>query len=285
MVLIEYLLRLPRRVSVALLPYLSILNLQRRLEMRLLNRWLEDLGGYRVLDVGCGHGLYTLKLAWAGASLVGIDVSEEALSLAQRMTSKVGFDKGSAYVVGSATELPARDRSFDVIVCNSVLEHITADELALREMRRVLKANGFLFLTVDCDERGLALSWVERLPRWTRRLLLKAPVASAYTFREGLLGYLDDRYRVVHRYSAEALRSRLERLGFQVVNRSYYLVGLGGAIYEATNAFRGLDMERGLGRIVYMFVSVVTYPLVLLGEGGGAKGHGLALLAVKKARK
>jgi ubiquinone/menaquinone biosynthesis C-methylase UbiE len=278
---IEHFLRLPRRVSRAMVRYLPVLNLHRRLEVRLLDGWLGDSSGYEVLDVGCGRIPYALKLAWA--SVTAMDMSVEAIAVAERLTEHLGLDKTFTYVVGCATEVPLRDGSFDVVVCNCVLEHIMEDELALQEMHRVLKPNGLLFLTVDCEERDLALGWVERLPRWTKRLLLEAPVASAY--RESFLPYVDDLYDVVRRYSAQGLQSDLEKLGFEVVNSSYYLVGFGAAIHEAAHAFRVMNIERGLSRMVYWFISVLTYPLVVLGEGGGGKGHGLAFLATKKARE
>lgn len=283
MVNIEHFLRLPRRVSTFIMRELPILNHQRRLEMRLLERWIGNPSGYRALDVGSGRIPYAVKLRWA--CLTKIDLSLQAVTVASRVTTHLGLDETCAAMVGCATELPLRDGSFDVVLCNCVLEHIMEDELALHEMHRVLKPNGFLFLTVDCNERGLALGWVERLPRWAKRVLLKAPVASGDTVMEGLVGYLDGRYDVVRRYSAEGLGKRLEKLGFEVVNRSYYLVSLGAAIYEAAHMFRGLDWQRGWGRIVYWFVSVFTHPLVLLGEGRGDKGHGLAFLAAKRARK
>lgn len=263
--------------------YLPIFNLHRRLEVRLLDGWLEDSSGYKVVDVGCGRMPYALKLPWA--SVTAMDMSVEAVTAAQRVTKHLGLDRTFAYVVGCATQVPLRDGSVDGVICNCVLEHIVEDGLALQEMHRVLKPDGFLFLTVDCDERQLALGWVERFPAWAKRLLLNAPVASGCTVKEGLLSHLDHRYEVVRRYSERMLGSDLEKQGFEVVNNSYYLVGLGAAVFEAAHAFKFMDVERGLSRMVYWFISVFAYPLVILTERGDRKGHGLAFLAVKKARE
>ncbi|MDR9401451.1 MAG: class I SAM-dependent methyltransferase [Psychroflexus sp.] len=51
------------------------------------------------------------------------------------------------------TELPFDDDSFDVIICNHVLEHIEQDQLAMKEIYRVLKMGGFAILQIPLDEK------------------------------------------------------------------------------------------------------------------------------------
>ena len=58
---------LPQPMSRLLLPALRYLNLMRALELRLMARFVRRVEGWRILDVGCGHGLYSLDLARRGA--------------------------------------------------------------------------------------------------------------------------------------------------------------------------------------------------------------------------
>ncbi len=85
----------------------------------------------RVLEVGAGSG----ELQDIVDNYVGLDLS----STARRFFHK-------PFVQGSATALPFRDGEFDAIWTVTVLEHIPEPELALREMRRVLKDDGLLYL-------------------------------------------------------------------------------------------------------------------------------------------
>lgn len=85
----------------------------------------------KVLDVGSGTG-YLQDVA---SDYTGLDISASA----RRFYHK-------PFVVGSATAMPFADSSFDGVWSIWVLEHVTNPEQALREMRRVVKDGGLLFL-------------------------------------------------------------------------------------------------------------------------------------------
>lgn len=75
--------------------------------------------GRRVLDYGCGDGVFCLALARAGAEVVGFDVSAAALAQARR------FAAGSTGV--HFTAVPPEPDTFDLVFCTEVLEHIEDD--------------------------------------------------------------------------------------------------------------------------------------------------------------
>jgi len=84
------------------------------------------------LDVGCGHKPYE-KTFFAGAEkYIGMDYLT---------------DRSKPDVVGSATDIPLGDASFDTVVSTEVLEHVPDPLKALREMYRVLKPGGYLILS------------------------------------------------------------------------------------------------------------------------------------------
>ncbi len=277
---------LPRPVARWALPRLRYLNLMRAVEGAIVDRNVPAVRGLRVLDAGCGHGYYFMGLALDGAQVTGVDLSADDVDKGFRMARLLGLGEGSVgparacYLAGSLTELPFADGSFDLVICNSVIEHIPEDGRALAEMRRVLRPGGRLFLTVDCDERPLALGALSRLPRRWQNRLLKPQVLNGDTLEEGLRRYLAETYHVVHRYDEETLESQLRGHGFSALDGRYYLTRLGAVVYEAFNLFRGLDMTRGAGRGIYMVSSLLLYPLVLWLDGVGERaGYGLAVVA------
>jgi len=283
--------RLPPALGRWLLPRLRYLNIMRAVEGAFVEAHLLPIRGLRVLDAGCGHGYYFMHLALNGAQVIGVDLAVRDVGKGARLAGHLGLagrqavDGGATYLAGSLTDLPFADGTFDMVVCNSVLEHIPADERALAEMRRVLRVGGRLVLTVDCDERPLALRFLTRLPIAWQRRVFKRQVLNGSTLEVGLREYLATTYHVVHRYDETVLSGKLRREGLIVLADRYYLTRLGAAVYEAFNLLRGLDMSSGLGRGIYMIVSLVLYPLVRWLDGAGDRpGYGLAVVAHREER-
>jgi SAM-dependent methyltransferase len=272
--------RLPKSISRRLYPLLRYTNLMRALEMRHLGPWTRQIQGQLVLDVGCGHGLYSLDLARRGAQLVGCDLSAGDLQAAKETVAGLGLQRQAAYLQADGAGLPVPDDAFDLVVCNCVLEHIADDNRALRSMHRSLVSGGLLYLTVDNAEHDLALGFLERLSPRVKALLLRPEVAAAPSVVQGLDDYLDARYAVRRRYHLEDLETKLRYLGLEVLDRRIYLSSLGAAHYEAFHVFRGLDPARGLGRLAHMITSLILYPLAVLTDRS-RRGYGLAIVVRK----
>lgn len=94
--------------------------------------------GTRVLELGCGTGEFTRRVAPAGAEMVALDLSGDLLAKAR---AKVGAR--ARFARGNAEALPFRDGTFDVVYGCSILHHLDV-EVALREARRVLRRGGRL---------------------------------------------------------------------------------------------------------------------------------------------
>jgi ubiquinone/menaquinone biosynthesis C-methylase UbiE len=101
-----------------------------------------DLTGKTVLDLGCGSGENSLLLARRGADVIGVDISESLLALAQQRLAVNGCaDACVRFVPASAHRLPIPDASVDVVVGIAILHHLDLDATS-REVFRVLKPGG-----------------------------------------------------------------------------------------------------------------------------------------------
>ena len=120
--------------------------------------------GMSVLDVGCGTGLETLRLAkLVGPSghVVGLDVSRNLLAEAERRAE--GSSLPVEYVQGDAHRLPFPDDHFDVARAERLLLYLTDPRRALSELARVTKAGGAVYViepdfetqTINLEDRGL----------------------------------------------------------------------------------------------------------------------------------
>jgi SAM-dependent methyltransferase len=108
-------------------------------------RW-RAFAGSTFLDVGFGAG-YFMRTAPAGVRVVGLDRDAGALR------ASAGWCR--AAVGGDATRLPFRAASFDGIHCAHVIEHLTAPELLVADMARVLRPGGVAMIrTPDVARAG-----------------------------------------------------------------------------------------------------------------------------------
>lgn len=148
-------------------------------------RYTEGTGasGGSFLDIGCGTGEGKAIIGSAG-SLVGIDASDEALSIAK--------SKGYASLQkGSVEKLPHPSDSFDGVLALDVLEHIGDDQAAFGECFRVLRPGGSLILTVP------AYQWL-----WSGH---------------------DDVFGHKRRYLKGELAGKAEAAGLEIVFASHYV--------------------------------------------------------------
>ncbi len=99
--------------------------------------------GKHVLDAGCGVGYGSAFLSGVARSVVGIDVSAEAIDYARARYGgrNVEFD------VGDLQRLEREDAEFDAIVAFEVIEHLPHPERLVAEARRVLKPDGVLVVS------------------------------------------------------------------------------------------------------------------------------------------
>jgi len=111
--------------------------------------WLELSAGKRLLDVACGAGGPTLRIAaGTGCSVVGVDVHEHAVKTATLLAAERGLTARAEFRgVDASTTLPFADGSFDAITCIDAINHLADRPRILGEWERVLKAGGRILFT------------------------------------------------------------------------------------------------------------------------------------------
>lgn len=115
---------------------------QRRLEMIFRSAGTRLKG--RVLDDGCGVGMYVEHLSAFGGEIVGLEYDIERARLAARGTRPILNAGGERLPFGSST--------FDVVLSHEVIEHVQDDSAAVAEMLRVLNPGGLAI--IFCPNRG-----------------------------------------------------------------------------------------------------------------------------------
>lgn len=159
----------------------------REITAALLDPLIAVKGDYLILDAGCGTGgnLEWLRRYSKQKNIVGIDVDSDAISFSH----KRGHERlAQASVCG----LPFQDASFDLVTSFDVLVQLPdegADAAALREMHRVLRDGGILFVRVAAYE-------------WMRS------------------GH-DQALATHYRYNLATLKEKIESAGFEVLRSTY----------------------------------------------------------------
>ena len=109
-------------------------------EQELINRFVNASPGDRILDAGCGTGIFTLDFLEAGAVVTGLDISRGMLLNAVKVLKNLPF-----YAVQSnMLKLPFPDDEFDKTVSITALEFIQDAQTAVNELFRITRPGGIV---------------------------------------------------------------------------------------------------------------------------------------------
>ena len=220
----------------------------RRIEWRCMLKYLDPKEGEKILDVACGGGALSLKIAEKGCEVCGVDISVNAINSAKRLAEREKI--ACEFRVGNSDDLLYPDGYFDKVVCSSSLEHFKDDIKALKEACRVLKPNGKVVLTTDSFNYPIS----DELKEMHRKI--------AY---------------VVHYYTQEKLKERFEIAGFEM-KQSKYLPNS-----RITSFFFKIGIKIEWSVILWMVVSFIAYPLCFVSDRlFGVKDKGYTLIAGAK---
>jgi len=185
----------------------------------------------RILDIGCGLGVYVRKFREFSDRVVGIDIDPKRL--------REGAKETPGLMLAVGEHLPFKDGTFDLIVLNEVIEHVRDDRRTMREALRALAPNGRMAIYAPnrlypFETHGIYLGkryvfgnipFVNWLPTPLRNRLV--PHARAYTRRQ--------------------------------IQRTYE--GLGARTLEQTYVFPGFDQIMARRRWLGKLLRAVMYPI------------------------
>lgn len=175
--------------------------------------------GKTCLDAGCGGGRYSAAMASFGARVTGCDLSFRGLKDARQRTVS---ENRPDFVQSSVLELPLATSKFDFVCCSGVLHHTVNADAGAKQLFRVLKPGGTLYLLMYATggvrwPTILAMRPIcERIGRDVLEAALNASGLPANKRRM----YLDDLLvPLIDFYSWQRLQTLLDRTGFVDIRR------------------------------------------------------------------
>ncbi len=123
--------------------------------------WIDShapLAGRRVVDVGCGGGILSESMAQRGATVLGIDLGERPLQVAELHALETGVHLDYERI--AAEELAAREPgAFDIVTCMELLEHVPDAESTVRACATLARPGGWVFFsTINRNPKAFALA-------------------------------------------------------------------------------------------------------------------------------
>lgn len=118
----------------------------------------------KVLDVGCGTGLMSAKLAASGRRVCGVDISAGMIDRARRRS-----DGAVEFIQGDAERLPSETGAYDAVVNLISFHHYPNPSHAVAEFRRVLRPGGRLIL-VAFDRNSRYIKLAQKMNCWTKAI-------------------------------------------------------------------------------------------------------------------
>jgi SAM-dependent methyltransferase len=151
--------------------------------------WLAPESGERILDLGCGDGQLTARIAAAGAVVSGVDASPEMVAAAR--------SRGVGSTVAQAENLPFGDGVFDAVFSNAALHWVRGQDEMMAEVHRVLRLGGRFVAEMGGHGNIAAI----------RVALIAVLERNGFAGREDNMNYYP---------SPDAYQRRLEKHGFRV---------------------------------------------------------------------
>ncbi len=195
--------------------------------------------GERLLDVGCGNGVFYPVLADKSINYVGMDISKKLLALASQKARKIKSGSKVKFIKGSITKLPFRNNQFDWVCVFAVLHHIPSEELRLRsaqEIWRVLKPSGKVIVTVW----NMFSNWAEKKFNINEQL---KNIHEGFDHGDVIIPWKGTVGKVIQRYMRAFAKNELSKLfkdaGFKKVSTYYAIKEIG---VKSQNAKEGKNL-------------------------------------------
>lgn len=188
-----------------------------------VNEFAKTIRNSKVLDIGCATGEHTKLFVRNNNKVVGIDIIDNRYKT--DFKQRANYDNFQFVLIREGKKLPFKDSTFDVVVSLDVIEHIENDLNFVKEIKRILRHKGTVFVATPNRNR---LS-----------IILQRFLGKKFTFplviqEEGLPGAGSIHFR---EYIARELISLFQHEGFENVFVDHVWFGLRGRINVGVNNF------------------------------------------------
>lgn len=203
----------------------------------------EMFAGKNVLDMGCGAAGKSLYYVSLGAAMVtGVEIVAHYQQEAEDFARRLGYEDRFRFVCASAFELPFPDGSFDTIIMNDFVEHVSQPERAITEALRLLKPGGRIYMNFPpyYHPTGAHMSDVIYMP-WVQLFFTEKQLIAAY--KELVKGLPDEQERLDLRFSTD--ENGVER--FTYINRM------------TLKRFKGILRDLGITPVLYREIPLRGY--------------------------
>jgi len=172
---------------------LALRSLKKREKIKNILSFIKLKTHKKCLEIGCEKGVLSYLLRYYGINWYHSDIDEENVRVTKALLKEKVFQINPG-------KLNFYDHTFDCVLASDILEHVEKDELFLKEIKRILKPEGSLYITVPRLSRGPILNWL------SKRLGVSAE----------FYGHVRDGYTLT------ALKKKLENLKMEIIAHSCY---------------------------------------------------------------
>jgi 2-polyprenyl-3-methyl-5-hydroxy-6-metoxy-1,4-benzoquinol methylase len=193
-----------------------------------------------ILDLGSADGVMAQFLIDNDREIVCADLSRKSLVRAEKLlrTEELGSSKSMRFAQCNACDLPFTARSFDIVVCTEVIEHVDDSARLVSEINRVLRPDGWLYLTTPNSRgRGVLYGPLKKITsRLGFRLKERRPI-----YRRLERAEVNHEIQAhVKEFTMGELQALLRRVGFLILeHKTVYITYLD--LHMFSKAFLGLD--------------------------------------------
>jgi len=212
----------------------SLFGLEKQRRLQIVQHYLQELQPDWVLDLGCGPGYVTCRVAsdLSNTTVVGVDFSSEMVRFAHQ-----NYQHQTVFLQGDAERLPFQDSHFATVFALGVLGKFNAPQHILEECYRVLEPDGFLLFTYP---NTFSFSRVFR--RWFISL------RNTNKKDNGL-----------HLHSIESIKKSVLLIGFEILNITFITYGNGFVLFPWSKV-SNLVMEKCFGtNKIGQFTSMTSF--------------------------